>query len=178
MKQLLTPLLWQYENAKVCYVYLSDVTALFRYTALKRSKWFTRGWTLQELLAPPRAIFFSRECIDIGTENSLRNELSGITGIGLHDLHDFKSACIARKMSWASKRETTRPEDKAYCLMGLFGINMPTLYGEGNRAFYRLQLEILSSSDDESIFAWSTGTPPIPDDPVWLRDKGAERLGS
>jgi hypothetical protein len=56
-------------------------------------------------------------------------------------------------MSWASKRETTRVEDTAYCLMGLFGVNMLPLYGEGRKAFMRLQLEILRMSDDESIFA-------------------------
>ncbi|KAH6663650.1 heterokaryon incompatibility protein-domain-containing protein [Halenospora varia] len=151
-----------YSDAKVCYVYLSDVgrtsnqdgtdDSAKRFT---RSKWFTRGWALQELLAPRVVIFFNKNWIDIGTKESLKSELSSITGIRVQDFTKFKDVCVARKMSWASKRETTRIEDRAYCLMGLFGINMPTLYGEGNNAFLRLQLEILSSTDDESIFAWA-----------------------
>jgi hypothetical protein len=67
---------------------------------------------------------------------------------------DFRSCNVATKFSWAALRETTRPEDQAYCLMGLFGINMPLLYGEGSRAFMRLQRKIIASSNDESIFAW------------------------
>ena len=78
--------------------------------------------------------------------------ISEITGI--QDLENFEEASVAQKMSWASKRETTRIEDRAYSLMGLFGINMPPLYGEGQKSFIRLQLEILRISDDETIFAW------------------------
>lgn len=74
---------------------------------------------------------------------------------GVNSFEGFEGACVAQKMSWAAKRQTTRVEDQAYCLMGLFGVNMPPLYGEGDRAFYRLQLEILKDSDDESIFAWT-----------------------
>ncbi|KAH8650880.1 heterokaryon incompatibility protein-domain-containing protein [Tricladium varicosporioides] len=150
-----------YSNAKVCYVYLNDVgrssgkdAASDPAKGFSRSKWFTRGWTLQELLAPRVVIFFNKNWVDIGTKESLKSELSSITGIRIQDFIKFRDVCVARKMSWASKRETTRIEDQAYCLMGLFGINMPTLYGEGNNAFLRLQLEILSSTDDESIFAW------------------------
>ena len=66
----------------------------------------------------------------------------------------WRSACVAVRMSWASKRETSRVEDVAYSLLGLFNVNMPLLYGEGRKAFYRLQLEIVKNSDNESIFAW------------------------
>jgi hypothetical protein len=83
--------------------------------------------------------------------------LSQITGI--KNLANFKSASVAQKMSWASKRQTTRVEDSAYCLAGLFDINMHPMYGEGERAFLRLQLEILKTSDDESIFAWGVNKP-------------------
>jgi hypothetical protein len=148
-----------YSDAKVCYVYLSDVSSTslnYARVGLRDSKWFTRGWTLQELLAPVTVIFFDALWVDIGTKESLKSELSTITGIRVQDFTKFKDVCVARKMSWASRRETTRVEDRSYCLMGLFGINMPTLYGEGNNAFLRLQLEILSSTDDESIFAWAT----------------------
>ncbi|KAK1535949.1 HET domain-containing protein [Colletotrichum paranaense] len=64
---------------------------------------------------------------------------------------------VAEKMSWAAKRETTRIEDKAYSLMGLFDVNMPLLYGEGENAFFRLQEEIIKKTDDESIFSWGYG---------------------
>lgn len=85
----------------------------------------------------------------------MANALSSITGIkGLRNLEELQSASVAQKMSWASRRHTSRVEDMAYCLMGLFGINMPILYGEGDTAFYRLQLEIMGKEDDESIFVW------------------------
>jgi hypothetical protein len=118
----------------------------------RRSKWFTRGWTLQELLAPSTVVFFNRNWIEIGTKSSLYDTIVSITGI--KRLANFEEACVAQKMSWASRRETTRLEDMAYCLMGLFGVNMPPLYGEGENAFRRLQLEILNKVDDESLFAW------------------------
>jgi hypothetical protein len=108
---------------------------------------------LQELLAPPSVVFFDKDWIDIGTKGSLEEVLSEITGID--DFVNFERACVAQKMSWAAKRETTRVEDVAYCLLGLFNVNMPPLYGEGEKAFVRLQLEILRTSDDESIFAWN-----------------------
>lgn len=106
---------------------------------------------MQELLAPSQVEFFDSDWNRIGTKNSLGTIVLGITGI---KVDEFEEACVAQKMSWASTRETTRIEDKAYSLMGLFGVNMPPLYGEGNKAFLRLQLEILKFSDDESIFAW------------------------
>jgi hypothetical protein len=146
-----------YERAEVCYAYLSDVPGhdqhpLSAKSAFRDSKWFTRGWTLQEFLAPRSVVFFNAGWVDIGTKASLEGLLSVVTGI--RNIRDFRIACVARKMSWASKRETTRVEDKAYCLMGLFGVHMPPLYGEGENAFLRLQMEILSNSDDDSIFAW------------------------
>ncbi|PVH84096.1 HET-domain-containing protein, partial [Cadophora sp. DSE1049] len=151
-----------YKNAEVCYAYLSDVH--FDYTEylldnvdwspddFRSSKWFTRGWTLQELLAPRYLRFFSHRWADLGDRATLWPLVSDTTGI--EDWSGFKTATIAQKMSWASRRETTRTEDRAYSLMGLFGVNMPPLYGEGENAFIRLQLEILRISDDESIFAW------------------------
>ncbi|CAG8952888.1 hypothetical protein HYFRA_00007602 [Hymenoscyphus fraxineus] len=145
--------LW-YRNAEVCYAYLSDVD---EDSELSESLWFTRGWTLQELLAPSKVVFYGHGWTLLGTRESLKIRLSDITGIS--SLDNFQSASIAQKMSWASKRITTRVEDMAYCLLGLFGIYMPPLYGEGKNAFLRLQLEILSTSDDESIFAWTEDLP-------------------
>ena len=118
------------------------------------TEWSLTGWTLQELLASKIVIFYDHDWMEIGTKSSLSKIVSTVTGITELDILDFKNANVAVKMSWASKRETTRIEDIAYCLMGLFGVNMPLLYGEGRDAFIRLQLEILKMSADETIFAW------------------------
>lgn len=136
-----------------------------------RSEWFTRGWTLQELLAPTAVTFCDSEWNTMGTLSSgFRWDTSAIiqhvclaSGIDITYLqgdHSHRSkaianACVAQKLKWAARRKTTRPEDMAYCLLGLLEVNMPLLYGEGgHRAFIRLQQEIIKQSDDESIFAW------------------------
>ena len=150
-----------YSDAQVCYAFLFDVWDTSGQdphelgSEFRRSKWFTRGWTLQELLAPSTLVFFDRDWKDIGTKSSLKDLLESITGVKEEHLFDCRKASVAQKMSWAAIRETTRVEDQAYCLMGLFQVNMPPLYGEGERAFLRLQSEILRTSDDASIFAWS-----------------------
>jgi len=146
-----------YRKAEICYAYLSDVPSADdsptkKDSAFRNSSWFTRGWTLQELLAPRRVEFFDYKWVKIGTKSSLGGLIQSITNIS--HLSNFDEACVAQKMSWASKRRTSRVEDQAYCLMGLFDVKMPLLYGEGQKAFLRLQLEILSSTDDDSLFAW------------------------
>lgn len=150
-----------YKEARECYAFLSDVpdgTDLrSEESAFYRSRWFTRGWTLQELLAPKALYFFSSTFRYIGFGGLLAKELSFATGIRedyLTGMTALSSASISRRMSWASKRITTRKEDMAYCLMGLFGINMPLLYGEGEKSFLRLQEEIIKTSNDQTIFAW------------------------
>jgi hypothetical protein len=108
-------------------------------------------------LAPEIVVFYNRNWVEIGTKALMSDIVSLITNIDqdfLMGMIEVKTACVAQKMSWASKRETTRLEDRAYCLMGLFEVNMPLLYGEGMKAFYRLQLEIIRNCSDESIFAW------------------------
>ncbi|KAH8803578.1 heterokaryon incompatibility protein-domain-containing protein, partial [Xylogone sp. PMI_703] len=143
-----------YEEAEVCYAHLADVPSKAKFA---ESRWFTRGWTLQELIAPSTLKFVNEQWKEIGTKSSLGLELSQITGVPVGILlgkDDLESASIAQRMSWASKRETTRDEDIAYCLMGIFGIHMPLIYGEGQRAFIRLQEEIMKVSDDHSLFAW------------------------
>ena len=148
-----------YERAQVCYVYLADVSVAKWNEKFRISRWFLRGWTLQELLAPPTVVFYSREWKEIGTKWSLRDEVSRATGITHHQMIDHKRVNVATKMSWAALRETTRIEDTAYSLLGLFDINMPLLYGEGDKAFIRLQHEILQTqAHDESIFAWVDST--------------------
>ncbi|TFB00306.1 hypothetical protein CCMA1212_007939 [Trichoderma ghanense] len=145
--------LWYYQ-ADRCYAYLSDVPWK---CSIGESEWFTRGWTLQELLAPSEVHFVDVHWKDLGTRTGLQETISECTGIPINILSgedDLESASIAMRMSWAAKRKTQRLEDRAYCLMGIFGINMPLLYGEGERAFIRLQEEIMRVSDDQSLFAW------------------------
>jgi hypothetical protein len=152
-----------YRLAEVCYAYLSDVIGtslmmLDNENAFHCSKWFTRGWTLQELIAPKDVVFRNSSWDYIGRKSiDLASILSTVTGVPLSILNgaDLSTASIAQRFSWAAKRETTRVEDLAYCLMGLFNVHMPMLYGEGMNAFRRLQEEIIKSSDDESIFAWT-----------------------
>ena len=150
-----------YKGAVVCYAYLADISvSVGRRDSpkkkLRESRWFTRGWTLQELLAPKFLTFYDQDWIDVGTKHSLQHLISDATGIDTSHLFEINPASAAAKMSWASSRETTRPEDIAYSLLGLFDVNMPLLYGEGaTKAFERLQHEIIRSGDDESIFAWS-----------------------
>ena len=154
-----------YKGATTCYVYLADVPANANIkvsdSVFAQSRWFKRGWTLQELIAPVDMVFFSKEWTEIGTKSTLCDELAGITGIEkgiLTGTVDLQSVSLAKRMSWASMRDTTRIEDVAYCLMGLFDVNMPLLYGEGEKSFKRLQEEIIKNSDDQSLFAWTSQT--------------------
>ncbi|CAG9987951.1 unnamed protein product [Clonostachys byssicola] len=144
-----------YQNAKVCYAYLSDWAVDGN---LKRCRWFTRGWTLQELIAPKTIKFFDENWGPGGTKSDLCHVLSRITSIDTAILtHEtsLSSVSVAKRLSWASKRVTSRVEDIAYCLLGIFDIAMPMLYGEGTKAFYRLQEEILRSTCDLSLLAWT-----------------------
>ena len=149
-----------YRNADVCYAYLSDVTvdANFGVTMdrLQNSRWLRRGWTLQELLAPERVNFYDREWNLVGEKTNLSALLRDVTGINFGAMNypsSIPSYSIATRMSWASKRKTTRIEDQAYCMLGILGVHMPLLYGEGQNAFRRLQEELVKVSDDETIFA-------------------------
>jgi hypothetical protein len=166
-----------YKNAVVCYAYLSDLSprqdAVMKYLGVNDSrqdyslasrnelqgcKWFTRGWTLQELIAPKTVRFYDKTWTFRGTKDDLAEPIESITHIDNAVLRDYKKLAdisIAGRMTWASKRKTTRVEDVAYCLLGIFDINMPLLYGEGNKAFTRLQEEIIKNNSDLSIFGWS-----------------------
>ncbi|CZT43993.1 uncharacterized protein RSE6_04111 [Rhynchosporium secalis] len=151
-----------YRDAEVCYAYLSDVPSnedpSMIPSKFRQSSWFTRGWTLQELLAPKSVIFYGDDWKEIGMKSSLEQVIASITLIAPRALENFEKYkhkfSIAQKMAWASARKTERLEDMAYCLMGLFGVNMPMIYGEGRNAFRRLQLELLKETNDQSIFAW------------------------
>ena len=170
-----------YRKAQVCYIYLADVPDAAGYhnsphSAFSHSRWFKRGWTLQELIAPSFSIFFDAQWREIGTKADLHLTISEITRILPEVVRghvsdpakitrfntrpvgmDPRSVSISEKMCWAYGRETTRPEDMAYSLMGLFDVNMALLYGEGGtKAFVRLQEEIMRVSNDPSIFVWLT----------------------
>ncbi|KAI1803237.1 HET-domain-containing protein [Daldinia bambusicola] len=151
-----------YRDADICYAFLlkapNDLATPEAKAEFETNRWFTRGWTLQELLAPKHVIFFSGDWVPIGEKKLLCLLLAKITRIDYKILlgdEPLDSTSVARRMTWAAQRVTKRPEDRAYSLMGIFSVNMPMLYGEGGEnAFLRLQGEIMKQSDDESLFAW------------------------
>ena len=149
-----------YQKAVICYAFLPDVHALdvSEDLSFRKSAWFTRGWTLQELIGPSIVEFYNSAWNKLGTKDSLADVISVITSIDVKVLKgaDPMNFSIAKRMSWASKRTTTKIEDIAYSLLGIFDVNMPMLYGEGGKAFIRLQEEIMKHSDDHSIFAWTS----------------------
>ncbi|XXH02038.1 hypothetical protein Hte_008403 [Hypoxylon texense] len=152
-----------YRDAAVCYAFLlnapNELSRAWQKAQFAENRWFQRGFTLQELLAPRHVIFFSDKWVPVGEKRLQCDFIATITGIDADILRGDRlltSASVARRMSWAAKRQTTRPEDSAYCLMGIFSVNMPMLYGEGaEKAFIRLQEEIMKQSDDQSLFAWT-----------------------
>ncbi|KAF4823307.1 Vegetative incompatibility protein HET-E-1 [Colletotrichum siamense] len=163
-----------YQDSHVCFAYMEDVPPgddiMDVGSAFRKSVWFTRGWTLQELIAPNEVIFFDSHwgSRTLGSKSTLHKLLSSITGIQEEILSHrekphtanhkdkLQIASVAQKMCWASRRRTTRVEDEAYSLMGIFGVSMPTVYGEGRKAFFRLQEEIMKGSADHTIFAWDS----------------------
>ncbi|KAI0105731.1 HET domain protein [Nemania sp. FL0031] len=153
-----------YRDAKVCYAWLADLPPAAEEpieSALRNCRWFTRGWTLQELLAPSRVEFYDRGWSFRGTKKDLKDLVADASQIGTEVLENPENIYrlpIAQRMSWAARRQTTRLEDMAYCLIGIFEVNMPMLYGEGPRAFLRLQEEIVKDTNDLSIFAWKTAS--------------------
>jgi hypothetical protein len=170
-----------YKNARICYVYLEDFEPWSSPPSkLSSCKWFKRGWTLreymvyygantsrflissiEELIAPSSVEFYDSKWDKFGTKASLCEQIADITGIDSLVLcgADPTRRTVAERMSWASERSTSRIEDTAYSLMGLFDVFMPMLYGEGDRAFIRLQEEIMKQSEDYTIFAWKCAGP-------------------
>ncbi|KAH7148459.1 heterokaryon incompatibility protein-domain-containing protein [Dactylonectria macrodidyma] len=177
--------LW-YHEAVVCYAYLADVDKDDRY-GFALSQWFKRGWTLQELIAPEVVAFYDRNWEYMGDRNSMARTISEITNIHepvlarkqpiassaydliqwqRHHSRDYRlrsilsSYSVAARLSWAAGRKTTREEDTAYSLLGLFDVNMPLLYGEGDKAFQRLLHEIIQYTGDPSVLvSWGAGAP-------------------
>jgi hypothetical protein len=151
-----------YRDAAICYAYIEDLSEKIELPVTNPSlvegcKWFSRGWTLQELLAPRDIIFFGARWAKIGRKVELKGILEQVTGIPGTVLDQSKfldQVSVADRMNWAANRQTCREEDVAYCLMGIFDVNMPMMYGEGRKAFIRLQEEIIKQTQDDSIFAW------------------------
>ncbi|PQE14281.1 hypothetical protein CJF31_00006831 [Rutstroemia sp. NJR-2017a BVV2] len=147
-----------YQHATRCYVYMPDVSWARNSSAdefsklwessFRKSEWFTRGWTLQELIAPVSVEFFSKERRRLGNKASLEWYICEITGIPAKALRgDFSDFSVVERISWAASRETFRQEDKAYSLLGIFDVNMPLIYGEGkDKAMQRLREEIEKTS--------------------------------
>jgi hypothetical protein len=170
--------MWEwYAKSAICYAFLNDVpghlldlerTDSDGLAEFAKSKWFDRGWTLQELIAPQRVVFFGQSWNELGERGeALLETISTRTGIDSEVLrkvsepHNLRlrylsSTSVAKRLSWAARRVTTRKEDEAYCLLGLLDVNMPLLYGEGSRAFLRLQHEVIRMTRDHSIFAWES----------------------
>ncbi|KXJ96368.1 heterokaryon incompatibility protein-domain-containing protein [Microdochium bolleyi] len=160
-----------YEKSSLCYVYLSDVMMPTQSASVNdpgyifASRWWTRGWTLQELVAPSIVGFFDKDWTFIGTKVQFALEIASREHIDkdvLTKKRSLDSVMTAQKMIWAATRKTTREEDIAYCLLGIFGVSMPLLYGEGANAFQRLQEAILAVTDDESILAWTDSSVAFP----------------
>ena len=148
-----------YSNAAKCYVYLEDVAAPGTQTgsweeAFQKSRWFTRGWTLQELIAPRYVQFFCSDGTLLGDKGSLERQIQQVTKIPASALSGapLSSFSISERLSWAETRDTKRPEDKAYSLLGIFNIHIPLIYGEGrNHAFRRLREEIDRNSGPAQV---------------------------
>ncbi|KAF1965815.1 HET-domain-containing protein [Bimuria novae-zelandiae CBS 107.79] len=161
-----------YKNATRCYVFLSDVSLSTATestatessqrsdweAAFRASAWFTRGWTLQELIAPVSVEFFTYEGQRIGDKASLDELLHAITSIPLKALRNcpLEHFTISERERWAENRRTTEEEDIIYCLLGVLGISVPTVYGEGKEsARSRLQAEVEAANNVPSIIPFS-----------------------
>lgn len=166
-----------YRDAAICYAYLSDIESgeqleLLAHRRVSQrapsigasstdaiGRWLYRSWTLQELLAPKDVRFFGAPWQYLGTKDSLKSTISAITGISEDTLchhTDFFKVPAATRMYWASRRQASRIEDEAYLLLGIFDVNMPLLYGEGPKAFQRLQHKILKQSEDCALLLWNS----------------------
>jgi GTPase SAR1 family protein len=156
-----------YQNATRCYVYLSDVSVSIASETnwqnnwaarFRASQWFTRGWTLQELIAPSSVEFFSREGQRLGDKTSLEQLVHEITSIPLPALQNYplNHFTVPERMQWSKNRETTEEEDNVYCLLGILDVSMPTSYGEGReKELRRLQFEVEEASSALSIIPYS-----------------------
>ncbi|KAF6812049.1 Vegetative incompatibility protein HET-E-1-like protein 13 [Colletotrichum sojae] len=165
-----------YQQSSVCYAHLEDVFDTRMYdirasgsaSTFASSRWFGRGWTLQELIAPSKVVFYNAAWRKLAEKRDIVDQLEGITGIDEFVLKGGspQRVSVGRRMSWAAGRKTTRDEDVAYSLLGIFDVNMPLLYGERTNAFTRLQEQILQQSDDHTLFAWRASKQSAAEEPL------------
>ncbi|GIZ43479.1 hypothetical protein CKM354_000670500 [Cercospora kikuchii] len=184
LTEAINSMFFWYRESAVCLAYLDDIDAFppssgaISTSRLAESEWFRRGWTLQELLAPKIVLFRERMWRDIGAKVSsrqpsssisvsviLNKQLSRVTHIPEEVLDDYsKSASYSddQKFSWAAGRETTRIEDQAYCLMGIFDVYFPATYGERDRAMVTLKFAIHQKSRRDLPGTFPVSTAPAP----------------
>lgn len=151
--------MWRwYRGSKRCWVYLEDVSVGENEgdweEQFRAARWWTRGWTLQELLAPREVEFFSREGRRLGDKSSLEGVIHQITGIPLGALRgeELANFSVDERLRWTNGRRTKKVEDKAYCLLGIFDVSMSLRYGEGEKAVARLEAKVRGGSKGESPF--------------------------
>ncbi|KAK3302929.1 heterokaryon incompatibility protein-domain-containing protein [Chaetomium strumarium] len=185
-----------YERAQRCYAFLSDITegwtpAVTYKTqgmpdnlrhlnpAFLQSRWWQRGWTLQELIAPRDVEFYNGRWEHLTSKRACKVAISVKYGIPLRILNQsapLASICVAERISWAAARQTTREEDMAYCLLGLLDVNMPLLYGEGlTKAFLRLQEQVIAANEDHSLFLWGVYPDWLPNRPPYTHKTITDR---
>ncbi|KAF1951964.1 HET-domain-containing protein [Byssothecium circinans] len=151
-----------YRKSQVCYCYMYDVPKNdldleHKDSKFRTSQWFTRGWTLQELLAPLYLIFFNHDWEEIGTKSSFKGIIAEITGIApsIVVLNQGGDVSVAQRLAWAAERQTQVAADKSYCLTDLGTINsIGSVEEDEEKAFFRLQVQMLKTSDDQSLFCW------------------------
>ncbi|KAF4832418.1 Vegetative incompatibility protein HET-E-1 [Colletotrichum tropicale] len=156
LSEAINPMFTWYRDSGICLAHLEDFHGDHISQATAENRWFTRGWTLQELIAPEKVYFYSASWSEIGRKPNNILDLLRITQIdaAVLDMGELDNISVAEKMRWLARRNTTKPEDMAYCMLGIFNVNIPLIYGEGEKAFKRLQEEIMRSSDDVSILLW------------------------
>lgn len=165
--------MWRwYSRSAYCIVYIEDSSPVrmredpdgelvdvgFIYDSVLRSRWITRGWTLQEPIAPRYVGFHEYKWQFAVTKSRGVDHITIVTSIPASVLltANVSQSSFAQRMAWAFNRTTTRIEDTAYCLLGIFDVHMPLLYGEGSNAFRRLQEQIINTDPDDSILAWGS----------------------
>jgi hypothetical protein len=156
-----------YSKSYVCYVYLMDVVSDEMSESFMGSRWWTRAWTLQELLAPINVQFYNVHWQLMGLKTASISIIASVTGIDEDTLRSpsrMSDRSIAQRLSWAAGREAKRIEDRAYSLIGLLGVRgMAMQYGEGSSAFMRLQELVLQDNSDQTLFAWNFKPKTIPE---------------
>ncbi|KAJ9614361.1 hypothetical protein H2200_002497 [Cladophialophora chaetospira] len=173
LSEAITSMFAWYRDAVQCYVFLADVSCATRtdheaqpnwLPAFQKSRYFLRGWTLQELIAPKVVEFYSREGHWLGDKQTLESVVHEVTTIPIKALRGepMSNFSIAERLQWAAKRSTKKKEDKAYCLLGVFEIFMPLMYGEGDNAFDRLLRKVAKRPKNVAIR--NEGDPAYPGD--------------